>query len=471
MRQNNQISTLAETAKQLRAGELSASTLWDTMRQRHDAHGDVLNAYVVWADGLAAQMATGADEAFAANLDLGPLQGLPISFKDHYGVAGFPTYAGTSKQLPTKWENEGPIVREAKKQLAVFVGKTHSVEFAASVIGDNPHWGAPRNPWDADTPRGTGGSSSGAVVSLWEGSCMAAFGTDTRGSVRIPGAMTGAVGLKTTAERWSTEGIVPLDPKDDTPGPITLSVEDAAYVFSAIDPAHSADPQALLNDLTCSQLSDFTIGLADSCFWDGCSPGIAEVVHQALAELETSGARLKDTVSPECREIQSDFSRGRIPMPELFSFLKDELPEWIEQLEPRLSKRREYMERLTVNDYQTCMSRVRFLASTANECFGNVDVIACPTVPRTPPKLVEGVPEYARDDPPEITWARNTAPANFFGWCAITLPVGLDSENMPVGLQLMAPGGSEEKLLAVALAAERKLGTVKSRIGMPPLLN
>ncbi|MEP4378363.1 MAG: amidase [Alphaproteobacteria bacterium] len=471
MGHDNETATLGKTAKRLRAGELSASTLWATMRERHDARGNKLNAYVVWAAGLAAQMATGADAAFAAKLDLGPLQGLPISFKDHYGVAGLPTYAGSSKQLPIKWETEGPIVKEAKKQLAVFVGKTHTVEFAASVIGDNPHWGAPRNPWDAETPRGTGGSSSGAVVSLWEGSCMAAFGTDTRGSVRIPGAMTGAVGLKTTAGRWSTEGIVPLDPQDDTPGPIALSVEDAAFVFGAIDPTHSADSQALLNDLAGARLGDFTIGMADSCFWDECSPGIAETVHQALTELETSGARLTDTISPESREIQHDFSRGRIPMPELYSFLEGELPEWIEQLEPRLAKRRKYMERLTITEDQASKSRVHTLASAATTCFGNVDVIACPTVPRTPPALVDGVPHYAVGDPPEITWARNTAPANFFGWCAITLPVGLDSENMPVGLQLMGPGGSEEKLLAVALAAERKLGTVKSRIGKPPLLN
>lgn len=467
---NNKTETLAETAKRLRTGEVSASALWDTMRQCHDSRGDELNAYIVWADGMAAKMAHLADEAFAAGLELGPLQGLPVSFKDHYGVAGLPTYAGTSKQLPAKWENEGPIVKEAKKQLAVFVGKTHSVEFAASVIGDNPHWGAPRNPWDADTSRGTGGSSSGAVVSLWEGSCMAAFGTDTRGSVRIPGAMTGAVGLKTTAGRWSTKGIVPLDPQDDTPGPIALSVEDAAFVFCAIDPAHAADPESLLDDLARSHLGDFTIGLADSCFWDGCSPGIAEVVRQALAELETAGARLQDVASPECRELQIDFCSGRIPMPELFSFLEDELPEWIERLEPRLARRSEFMERLAATDYLTRKSWVRSLASTVNSCFANVDVIACPTVPRTPPTLADGVPQYAEDDPPELTWARNTAPANFFGWCAITLPVGLDSENMPVGLQFIAPGGSEEKLLAVALAAERKLGTVRSRIGMPPLL-
>jgi aspartyl-tRNA(Asn)/glutamyl-tRNA(Gln) amidotransferase subunit A len=470
MGHNNKTTTLAETAKRLRAGEVSATALWDTMRQCHDSRGDAMNAYAVWADGLAMRMANVADEAFAAGLDLGPLQGLPVSFKDHYGVSGLPTYAGTSKQLPTKWENEGPIVKEAKKQLAVLVGKTHSVELAASVIGDNPHWGAPRNPWDADTPRGTGGSSSGAVASLWEGSSLAAFGTDTRGSVRIPGAMTGAVGLKTTAGRWSTEGIVPLDPQDDTPGPLTLSVEDAAFVFSAIDPAHSADPQALLDDLSRSQPGDFIIGLADSCYWDECSPGIAEVVRQALAELETAGARLQDVVSPACRELQHDFSAGRIPMPELFSFLEDELPEWIEQLEPRLTKRLKYMERLTATDYLTSKSRVRSLASAADECFANVDVIACPTVPRTPPKLADGAPEYAKDDPPELAWARNTAPANFFGWCAITLPVGLDSESMPVGLQFMAAGGSEEKLLAVALAAERKLGTVTSRIGKPPLL-
>ena len=462
--------TLAGAAEALRLGEVSSYEIWETARQRYEARKDELNAYVDWADKLATRTARAADATFAAGLDLGPLHGLPVSFKDHYGINGLPTYAGSSKRLPTKWEHEGPLVKEAKRQLAIIVGKTHSVKFAASVIGDNPHWGAPRNPWDAETPRGTGGSSSGAVVSLWEGACMVAFGTDTRGSVRIPSTMTGAVGLKTTAGRWSAEGIVPLDPKDDTPGPLALSVQNVAYAFAALDPSHAADPKTLLDGLERAELSDFKIGLADPCFWDGCGPGIESAVRDALADLEAAGARLSDVKSSESRELEKAFTAGQILMPELFSFLEAELPEWIEQLEPRLAKRAKHMEDLTAIDYLTSKSWIASLTATADQCFSDVDVIASPTVPRTPPKLIDGIPNYKDDDPPEHSWARNTSVANFFGWCAITLPVGLDAESMPVGLQFNARAGNEEKLLAVAWAAERKLGDVRSRLGTPPLL-
>jgi len=463
-------TSLAEAAGALRSGDVTARALWEAAQERHAVRGDQLNAYLVWADEMAAKSAVAADAAFAAGRDLGPLQGLPISFKDHYGIDGLPTYAGTSRRLPEKWEREGPVVRRAKQQCSVVTGKTHSVEFAASGIGDNPHWGAPRNPWDAALPRGTGGSSSGAAISLWGGSCRVAFGTDTRGSVRIPGAMSGVVGLKITAGRWSDDGIVPLDPEHDTPGPLTLSVQDSAYVFAALDPAHVRHPQGLLNDLERSELRDFTIGVADGCFWDGCSPGVAEAVRAALSELETAGAQLRDSDSPESRDLDGAFTKGRLLMPDLFAFIETELPEWAEQLEPRLQKGAERMRRYLATDHIKRKSWVRSLAKTADHCFSDVDVIACPTVPRTPPVLVGGVPVFADDDPPEHVCARNTCRANFFGWCAITLPVGLDRSGMPVGLQLMAPGGNEEKLLAVASAAERTLGDVRSRLGTPPLL-
>lgn len=463
-------TTLAETARALRSGEVNAQALLEAARERHQDRGEQLNAYLVWADEMSGKAAVAADAAFSAGRDLGLLQGLPVSFKDHYGIEGLPTYAGTSKRLPEKWEREGPVVKAAKQQLTVITGKTHSVEFAASGMGDNLHWGAPRNPWDASFPRGVGGSSSGAAISLWEESSLVSFGTDTRGSVRIPSAMSGVVGLKITLGRWSCEHIVPLEPSRDTPGPLTRSVKDSAYVFSALDPKHKDAPHSLLSRLESAELTDFRIGVADDCFWDGCSPGIAEGARQALAELESAGARQHDVHSSEACELEQAFTKGRFLMPDLFAFIEAELPEWSEQLEPRLAKSAERVQRLLATDHLKSKMWAQSLAATADRCFDDVDVIACPTVPRTPPVLIDGVPSFEAGEPPEYICARNTCLANFFGWCAITLPVGLDALGMPVGLQFLARGGTEETLLAVALAAERTLGDVRSRLGTPPLL-
>jgi aspartyl-tRNA(Asn)/glutamyl-tRNA(Gln) amidotransferase subunit A len=171
---------------------------------------------------------------------------VPVSIKDLFAAFGYPCFAGSSRRLPADpWERDGPLVATLRRHLGVIMGKTHMVEFAFGGTGHNSHWGAPYNPWDAAVHRSVGGSSSGAGGSLLEGSAALAFGSDTAGSVRIPAAMTGTVGLKVTLGRWSTEGVVPLSPTFDTPGLLARSVSDVAYGFAALDPA-GIDPEGFI---------------------------------------------------------------------------------------------------------------------------------------------------------------------------------------------------------------------------------
>jgi Asp-tRNA(Asn)/Glu-tRNA(Gln) amidotransferase A subunit family amidase len=244
-------------------------------------------------------------------------------------------------------------VATLRRQFGVVMGKTHMVEFAFGGTGQNSHWGAPHNPWDAAAHRSPGGSSSGAGISLLESSALLAFGSDTAGSVRIPACMTGNVGLKVTLGRWSTEGVVPLSTTFDTPGLLARSVSDVAYGFMALDPA------------------------------------------------------------------------GRDP--------------------------------------------VGFMARSAAPRLDAVDVIASPTLCLTPPLMSEvaDADSHLRINRRIV---RNTVAVNYLGLCAITIPVGFDRAGMPIGLQLTAPAGAEERLLAIALAAERVLGTAADRLGTPPLL-
>jgi len=194
-------SSLAELGAALRDRKTTAKALAEAAAANHDANAESLGAYKLWAPEAAAAQATAADAAFASGNDLGPLQGIPISAKDLYGVKGWPTFAGTPKAFPPSWQDEGPVIAAIRSQIGVLTGKTHTVEFAFGGIGANPHWGTPRNPWDADNHRAPGGSSSGAGVSLAVGSALLALGTDTAGSVRIPASMTGNAGLKTGVGR------------------------------------------------------------------------------------------------------------------------------------------------------------------------------------------------------------------------------------------------------------------------------
>ena len=462
--------SLQEIAAGLRSGEFTAVSLWEQASVRHADLGEQMNAYLTWDPEAAHKRALAADAAFAAGVDLGPLQGLPTSIKDLYGIQGLPTYAGSSMRLPEKWEREGPVVKAIKRQLATITGKTHTVEFAAGGIGDNCHWGAPRNPWDAERPRGPGGSSSGAGVSLWEGSAVVAFGSDTMGSVRIPASMTAVVGLKITMGRWSNEGIVPLRAVQDTPGPLARTVEDAGYVFAALDPAHAPDPAPFLELLAGTGMAGVTLGIADDCYWEGCAPGIEDTVRAGLSELEAAGARLVDAPSPEAAELLEVVMSGGLPNSELAGFLDHELPTWVEQLDPALAGRMEGSRNFLATEHLEKEKWLAGLAGSAPRNFDSVDVIVSPTLPITPPVLIDGRPESDPTNRPPVVGARNTCPANFFRQCAISLPAGLDAQGMPVGLQLTAPGGAEEKLLEIAVAAERVLGTNIQRLGTPPLL-
>jgi aspartyl-tRNA(Asn)/glutamyl-tRNA(Gln) amidotransferase subunit A len=171
------------------------------------------------------------------------------------------------------------------------MGKTHMVEFAFGGTGQNAHHGSPYNPWDASAHRSPGGSSSGAGVSLCEGSALLAFGSDTAASVRLPAAMTGNAGLKFTKDRWSSEGIVPLSFSFDTPGILARSMADAGFSFAALDPKLD-DGFAFLRRVP-TGVDGIRIGIADSWFWDGCENGIDEIVRSAIVSLARAGAVVK----------------------------------------------------------------------------------------------------------------------------------------------------------------------------------
>ncbi|BBI64707.1 hypothetical protein HSBAA_60130 [Vreelandella sulfidaeris] len=249
---------------------------------------------------------------------------------------GLPTYAGSSQRLPKRWERPGPVVSALLKQLPSVMGKTHSVEFAFGGLGTNAHWGAPRNPWDAHQHRTPGGSSSGAGVSLVSGTASLALGTDTAGSVRIPASMTGVVGLKTTAGRWSIEQIVPLSSTLDTPGLLARWVDDLAFAFDALDSGLSGQDDRVP---ATPSLAGLTFGVPETFFWDDCSPGIAETVRAAIKQLEAAGARIVTLELPGIDDAYELFKLGGVAAPELAAFLKTELPEMIDSLDPNVAAR------------------------------------------------------------------------------------------------------------------------------------
>ena len=457
---------IVEIAILLGEGKLKARALADEAIANHERFGGKLLAYSQWAPEHARKCAEAADAAFAVGSRAGPLQGIPTSIKDLFAHSGFPTYAGSPKRLPPKFEIDGPVVANLRRQMATVMGKTHMVEFAFGGTGQNAHYGSPYNPWDAKVHRSPGGSSSGAGVSLCEGSALVAFGSDTAASVRLPAAMTGNAGLKITKDRWSTEGIVPLSFSFDTPGILARSMADAAFSFAALDP-HLGDSFAFMRRVPAS-VGGIRIGLADSWFWEACENGIDDVVHAALEKLGRAGAVVKDHAFPEAREAFAVFSEGGVSAIELRAFLDRELPDWLATIDPVNAPALKNAESLSAREYLSRRLRLQTAAQSALSHFDDVDVIATPTVMVTPHVLAE-------ETGAEQFWARNRkivhnlVPVNYLSLCAATLPVGLDRLGMPVGLQLIAKGGDDERLVAIACAAERILGTPREILGVAPM--
>src|SRR5262249_29764289 len=378
---------LAEIAVLLGEGKLTARALAEEAIGNHERFGGKLMAYSQWAPEHARKCAEAADAAFAVGSRAGSLQGIPTSIKDLFAVAGFATYAGSPRRLPPKFEIDGPLVANLRRQLATVMGKTHMVEFAFGGTGHNAHYGSPRNPWDAAAHRSPGGSSSGAGVSLCEGSALLAFGSDTAASVRLPAAMTGNAGLKLTKDRWSSEGLVPLSFTFDTPGILARSMADAGFSFAALDPG-LGDGLAFLRRAPAG-IDGIRIGIADSWFWDGCENGIGEVARSAIDRLARAGAVLTEKPLPEAREAFAVFSEGGVSAIELRAFLDRELPDWLATIDPVNVPALKNAETLSARDYLSRRLRLLEAAKVADARFEDVGVVATSNVVVTPAAMTE----------------------------------------------------------------------------------
>ena len=435
---------------------------------RHVEHGDLLHAFKHLDVDAALAGARSADEALAGG-GAPPLCGIPVSVKDLYGVDGMPTFAGSAQQLPEDpWSRDARLIDRLRPAGAVIVGKTHTVEFAYGGVGMNPHWGTPRNPWDAEIARIPGGSSCGAGASLWEGSALIALGSDTGGSIRIPAAFMGVVGHKTTKGRWPTDGVVQLSSTFDTVGALTRTVEDSIYFFGSVDPRWG-DPAPLLESLEANSVDGLRIAVPRCRIWRDCQSDISEVLHAALAELGSAGAERVDLDGHLIDDAFDLYMAGGIGKAECHAFLSEQLPEWLELLHPTVGKRLENPASLDSDAYRHALAKQRRMAAFATTLFGDADVLALPANLITPPPVAEVASDLNRYGEVNGATLRPTCPVNLLELCAISIPVGLDAAGMPVGLQLVARGGDDETLLGIALAVERVLGTGPDRMGAPPL--
>jgi aspartyl-tRNA(Asn)/glutamyl-tRNA(Gln) amidotransferase subunit A len=459
----------------VRSGATSASRLVADAIESHERLDPYLGAYKRFDAEGARRAASHLDEELDERRRQGrdtddlPLAGIPVSVKDLYGVAGLPTFAGSSQALPEDpWSRDAWLVERLRRAGAVIVGKTHTVEFAYGGVGFNPHWGTPRNPWDDRVARIPGGSSSGAGVSLWEGSALIALGSDTGGSIRIPAAFAGVVGHKTTEGRWPTDGVVQLSSTFDTVGALTRTVEDSIHFFSAVDPAVRRLGSGAVR-MTDTAPDELRLAMPESDLWASCQDDIADVLRAAVHTLREAGATVASIDGRLVDEAAAHYLGSGIGGAECRAFLETQLPGWLERLHPTVGARVAKSPELNSQAYRAAIGTRQLQASRAHELFADGSLLLLPGNVITPPpvdEIAHDLDAYVRVNAATL---RPTCPVNLLGLCAVTIPVGQDRSGMPVGLQFVGPGGADETVLAAAHAAERVLGTASSILGTPPL--
>ena len=294
---------LREHQDRLRAGETTSLELTDTMIARaEDPDGEGGRVFITFDRSRARAEAEASDRLRGAGLVLSPIAGVPISVKDLFDVAGEITTAGSrALSKAAAAECDSAVVARLRRAGAVIVGRTNMTEFAYSGIGINPHFGTPKNPWDRATGRIPGGSSSGAAVSVTDGMAVAAIGTDTGGSVRIPAALTGLAGFKPTTGRIPLDGVFPLSETLDSVGLLAPSVACCATLDSILAGLPLEPPSVM-------PVEGLRLAVPQSLVLDDLNAAVAETFSRTVTRLSQAGARIVDIPFSEPQKSQRSAS-------------------------------------------------------------------------------------------------------------------------------------------------------------------
>lgn len=448
------LPTVTEAIAAINAGSLSPVELTEQVLTRIELLDPLLDSYVDVFTETALARARCVQDAIARGESLGPLQGIPVALKDLYDVAGTPTLAGSEVRAGHVADADSTVTRHLQAAGAVITGKTVTHEFAFGVVS------APaRNPWNRDTI--PGGSSGGSAAAMAAGLCLAAMGSDTGGSIRIPAGLCGVVGLKPTFGRVSKRGVAELSWSLDHAGPLTRTVADAAVVLQAIagyDPADQCSVDEPVPDYLAgldAGVVGLRVGVPTNFFFERVDPEIVDAVHTALAVLAAAGAVLVDVTVPHV-DLTPDVITTIVGV-EAAAIHQEHLRTVPERYTPDTRKRLLAGELISGTSYVNAQRARRLIVDGFRTAFSDVDVIATPTLPITaPPFGAETTTLAGVEEPVMAALNPLTAPANAAGLPALAVPCGFSTAGLPVSLQLIGRPFDEATLLQAGQAYERR---------------
>jgi aspartyl-tRNA(Asn)/glutamyl-tRNA(Gln) amidotransferase subunit A len=442
--------TVAQLASDLERGKTSSRELVEQALARiAEPAGEGKRAFLkVYADSARAD-ADHADRLRKSGVRRSPVDGLPVSLKDLFDVAGEVTRAGSrvlQDAAPAK--SDAAAVARLRAAGAIFIGRTNMVEFAFGGVGLNSHYGTPKNPWDRKAGRVPGGSSSGAAVAQADGMCVMALGSDTRGSIRQPAALCGVAGFKPTTRRVPREGAYPLSWTLDSVGPLANSVACCA----AYDAVLAGEPSAALDALP---VKGMRLMLPKSSALDDLDKEVAAGFQSAIAKLSAAGAQIAEVPMPAFDRQSEYFKSGGYAGAEAYYLHRPNIDR-LAEYDPWIAKRVLMSKDMSAADYLGLgFLREEFMRSVGAAA-APFDAILMPTTPCVAPTIAEA----SKSDEDYFRWnfriMRNTGLVNFLDGCAATLPVH-ERGAAPVGLMVCGVAGSDRRTLAVAVAIERSL--------------
>ena len=452
--------SIAELERAIRAGELSATTIAEHFLDRIDALEPRLGAFTVVCRDRALAQARAADTLLGAGIDLGPLHGVPYVAKDLYDVAGLPTTAGTRLLADNVPGADCEVVDRLTRAGMVLLGKTITVQFAYGGAGINTDQGTPHNPWHAE-PHLPGGSSSGTGVAVAAGMAPMGLGSDTGGSVRIPASMCGVTGLKTTVGRISRAGIYPLSRSLDSVGPLTRDAADAAIVYEAMQGPDPADPTTrgqTRHDVTSGLgrgVAGLTLGVPRTVFWEDCDAEVEARVREAIAHVESLGARVIDIEFEHAESVRRLNPGGLVIAAEAYDVNRDLVDTRFDDPDPIVAFRVVKGRDIPAHEYIATVRAWEELRTRTPAALDGIDGLLCPTVMIPPVPVADALSTTDTYAERNLQTLRNTSIGNILGLCGLSVPCGFTGRGLPVGLMIYGKPFDEDRVLRVGHAFQQ----------------
>ena len=447
-----------DLSKLVQNKEISPVEIIEAHLTRIDATEPVLNSFITLLADEARGAALQAEKDIQAGRYKGPLHGIPVALKDLYNTGGVRTTSGSrifDNFIPTE---DCTVAAKFQQAGAILVGKLNMHPFAYGPTGENLDYGHMHNPWNPDMV--TGGSSGGSGSAAAAGQCTITTGSDTGGSIRIPAALCGIVGLKPTYGLVSRHGLTALSWSLDHPGPMTRTVEDAAITMNVIaghDPKDVASAKVDIPDYTSALTGDIKglrIGIVKEYFETPLDPQVRKAVMDAIGLLESMGAEVKEVSYPMFNQSQAISST--VLMSEATAYHRDLLEKDGHQIYEPVRQRLEAGLFISAAEYLRAQQARTIFDNQGRSLLDDVDLLAGPTEPVTAPRIMASKVMAGEQEVGVVgALTQYTRPYNINGFPAISVPCGFSDENMPIGLQLAGKPFDELTVLRAAHAYEQ----------------